>query len=121
MDIKISNAKNIKSDFILDLPTDKNQPTHTELKVIDSLFGKDSKVNKDNKENYEVNSSKKSYTEFLKYSILIFLVMIMCNIPDEKLPVLPFIGNYDFAPLLMKGIILAGVFYLIETKILTNL
>ena len=115
MDIKISNAKNIKSDLILDLPTDKHQPTHTELKVIDSLFGKD------NKENYEDNSSKKGYTQFLKYSILIFLFMILSNIPDEKLPTLPFIGNYDFAPLLMKGIILAAIFYLIETKILSSL
>ena len=47
--------------------------------------------------------------------------MIISNIPDEKLPTLPFIGKYEFAPLLMKGIILAVVFYLIETKILTAL
>jgi hypothetical protein len=114
MDIKISNAKKLKSDLILDLPTDKNQPTHTELKVIDSLFGKDIK------ENYENNTVNNMYIEILKYFILIFLFMIICIIPEQKLPTLPFIGNYEFAPLLMKGIILAGSFYLIETKILTN-
>jgi len=116
MDIKISNGKKIKSDLILDLPTDKNQPTHTELKVVESLFGK---VN--NKENYEdKNTSKNIYTVILKYAILIFIFMIVVNIPVEKLPTLPFIGNYEFAPLLMKGIILAGGFYLIEIKILSS-
>jgi hypothetical protein len=116
MDIKISNGKKIKSDLILDLPTDKNQPTHTELKVVESLFGK---IN--NKENYEEkNKSNNIYIEILKYAILIFIFMIIYNVPEEKLPTLPFIGNYEFAPILMKGIILAGAFYLIEIKILSN-
>lgn len=116
MDIKISNGKKIKSDLILDLPTDKNQPTHTELKVIDSLFGKD------NKENYVSDKPiKNTYIEFFKYIILIFIFMIICNISEDKLPTLPFIGKYEFAPLLTKGIIFAVAFYIIETKILTIL
>jgi len=113
MDIKFSDTKKIKSDLILDLPTDKNQPTHTELKVINSLFG--TNINDGN------NSSKNIYIEFLKYVILIFIFMITCNIPNEKIPKLPFIDQYEFTPLLIKGIVLAVLFYIVETKILSTL
>ena len=115
MDIKKSERKKTSSDLILDLPTDKNQPTHTELKVIDSLFGK-------TKESFNNNDNKKSiYNELIKYAILIFLFMLLSNIPEEKLPTLPFLSNYEFSTMLMKGIILACVFYIIETKVLTSL
>ena len=115
MDIKKSERKKTNYDLILDLPTDKNQPTHTELKVIDSLFGK-------TKENFNnVNKTTNIYNQVIKYAILIFLFMLVSNIPDQKLPTLPFLSNYEFSPMLMKGIILAGVFYLVDTKILTCL
>jgi hypothetical protein len=115
MDIK-KNSENIKvnSDFLVDLPTDKNQPTHTEIKVINTLF-EDVK----SKENFEPKNNL--YKDILKYAFLIFLFMIIYNIPETKLPTLPFINNYEFAPILMKAIILAVGFYFIETKLIISL
>jgi hypothetical protein len=72
MDINLSqNQPN--SDLIVELPTDENQPTHSELKIINTLFV----VKKQNKKNIMLI--------LLKYLCLTFLIVISYFTPTHML------------------------------------
>ena len=91
-------------DLLTELPTDKNQPTYSELKVIDTLF-----INtKNEKESSEFLSC------ILPYIVLIFLVTFSGFIPtDFILNILPLKIKSEITIYIIKGISVAIVFYLL--------
>ena len=63
-----NNLSKNNSDLLIDLPTDKNHPTESEIKILDSLF----------KENYENNNKTSSLKIIFQYVLLIFLILVVC-------------------------------------------
>ncbi len=101
----MSIIQNTTSDFIADLPTDKNQPTHAELKVIDSLF--------------VVNNSF-DIKNILVYLLLGFLILIFYFIPNSiLLKYLPSKISNDSFVYIIKTISILLIFYFIYGKKIT--
>jgi hypothetical protein len=97
MDINHSQ-KQPNSDLIVELPTDENQPTHSELKIINTLFV----VKKNNNKNIMLN--------LLKYVFLILLIVVFYFIPTDMLK--------QFSPTVIiftKAILLSFLYYIFET------
>jgi hypothetical protein len=103
MDTKI---KKNNSDLLIDLPTDKNQPTHLELKVFDSLF----------KENYEDNTKTSSLKIIFQYILLTFLIMLFYLIPNETIKkfVPTALNNIELTPIVIKGVCISIIFYFFQ-------
>lgn len=102
MDINYSKPQN--SDPIIELPTDKTQPTHAELKVLDTLF----------KENYTHSKSLKKTA--IKYSFLTFLIMLFYFIPNDTVKqILPAaLNKNEYIPVFLKAVLISVIFYFFE-------
>lgn len=101
----MSILQNNTSDFIVDLPTDKNQPTHAELKVINSLFTENNSFNIKN---------------ILVYLLLGFLILIFYFIPNSTLlNYLPSKFSNDSIIYIIKTILILTIFYFIYGKQIT--
>lgn len=59
-------------DFILNLPTDKSQPSHTEIKLIESIFKEDTK-------------SMKNVVSEMKDLLIIGLLFFIFSLPQTTL------------------------------------
>ena len=100
MDINLSqNQPN--SDLIVDLPTDENQPTHSELKIINTLFV----VKKQNKKNIMLI--------LLKYLCLTLLIVISYFIPTYPFQQVP-----HNIRIFIKAILVSFLYYIFETYVI---
>ena len=108
MDISDSQ-KNQNSDSLIGLPTDKNQPTHSELKVINSLFKEEKK-------------EKSVLYVSIQYIVLTLIVMLFYFIPNETikqfLPVA--LTTNDFIPIFVKSIGVSVTFYMFQNHLYKN-
>ena len=100
-----NNLSKNNSDLLTDLPTDKNVPTQSELKLFDSLF----------KENYEINKTSSLKIVF-QYILLTFLVMLFCLIPNDTIKkfVPAALNNIELTPVIIKGVCISVIFYLFQ-------
>jgi len=94
-------------DIIENLPTDSSMPSHDELQIINSIF-------RENK-----TSNGKLFEEAKEVIILIILFIIL-SIPPVDSALKKFIPatNSPYILILIKGIILAVVFYTIKNMYL---
>ena len=92
-------------DSIIDLPTDKTQPTLAEVKIVNTLF----KHNKPEKK----DSSKKVGIKYnLQYVFLLFLIMASNLLDISKMPEL-----FQKSPLLfniLKAFLIVLVFFIFQ-------
>jgi len=100
-----NNLPKNNSDTLMDLPTDKNVPTKSELKIFDSLF----------KENYE--NSKTSFLKIIfQYILLTFIIMLFYLIPNDTIKKLvpAALSNIELTPIIIKGVCISIIFYLFQ-------
>lgn len=93
------------SDSILDLPTDKTQPTLAEVKIVNTLF-KDKKLG--DKSHIE---KKFGFKHIIQYVLLIFLIMVF-NLDLVKIPEL-----FQKSPLLFnitKAFLIVLIFFIFQ-------
>ena len=114
-----TNLVNNQSDVLASLPTDKNQPTHSELKIIDSIFKEDFKE----ASNEEIKNTKKSFMKVIsQYILLTFIIMLFYFIPNDSiknfLPVA--LSNNELATIFIKSSCVSIIFYLFQTYYLTT-
>ena len=105
-----NNLVNNQSDLLASLPTDKNQPTHSELKIIDSIFKEDFKE--------ESKNIKKSFMKVIsQYILLTFIIMLFYFIPNDNiknfLPVA--LSNNELVTIFIKASCVSIIFYLFQT------
>ena len=106
-----TNLQNNNSDLLSALPTDKNQPTHSELKIVDTLF-KDTQS-----PSTDTNTPKPPKSSTVKivfqYMLLVFLVMLFYFIPNDTIkkfmPVA--LSNNELAPIFVKSVCVSIIFY----------
>jgi len=126
------------SDNIADLPTDTNQPTHAEIKVVESLFKPSSSQIKENYK-YSENEMKKedkddtddaedkedkdakeckvkkpsAFKTIANYAVLTLLVMLIYFIPNDMIKsILPnAINDYQIIIVLIKALLVSLIFY----------
>jgi len=96
------------SDLIIDLPTDKNQPTHTELKVINSLFKEDC---------VKPRTFFQFITTIFQYVFLTFLIMLGYFVSNDTIKkFLPAImNNNDMFVIFIKALLISFIYYLFNS------
>ena len=94
------------SDLLVDLPTDKNQPTYSELKVIDSLF---------------IETTRSNIHIISQYLILAILIIVFYYIPNTTvIQFLPqALSSYEFAPIFIKALCISILFFIIQKYYIT--
>lgn len=97
-------------DNLDQLPTDKTQPTHEEMRIINTLF----------KENN--SSAGKLFIEFRPLVILaiLFIIVSLPQVEDfiKKLPI--HIPNNSYVMLILKALILVFAYYFINNMYLVR-
>jgi len=95
------------SDLINDLPTDKNQPTHSEIKIINALF--------------KASPIKKGYfmstvSNIIQYIFLTLLIMLVYFIPNETVKkIIPsIVSENEIFIIFIKAIVASFVYYLFQ-------
>lgn len=97
-------------DVITNLPTDASMPSHEELQIINSIF-RENKATKG-----------RLFSEAKEGVILIMLFIILSIEPVDKLlkKIIPIASSSPYILILIKGIILAVVFYMIKNLYLVK-
>lgn len=97
-------------DVITNLPTDGSMPSHEELQIINSIF-RENKATKG-----------RLFSEAKEGVILIMLFIILSIEPVDKLlkKIIPIASSSPYILILIKGIILAVVFYMIKNLYLVK-
>lgn len=106
-----NNLQSNNSDLLVELPTDKIQPTHSELKIIDSLF-KESAVIKS-----KPSTTKPSILNIIfQYILLVFIIMLSYFIPTDTVKkIIPVaLSNNELLPIFIKAIVVSIIFYLFQ-------
>jgi hypothetical protein len=95
------------SDLINDLPTDKNQPTHSELKVINSLFKESPK---------KEGAFMKCLSSIIQYIFLTLLIMLVYFIPNDSVKkIIPsIVSENEIFIIFIKAIVASFVYYLFQ-------
>ena len=96
-----------KSDLIIDLPTDKNQPTHTELKVVNTLFKEPPK---------KTSTFTVVINNIIQYIFLTFLIMFIYFIPNDTIAkILPsIVSENELFIIFLKATIVTSLYYLFQ-------
>ncbi len=97
-------------DVIASLPIDASMPSHEELQIINSIF-RENKATKG-----------RLFNEAKEGVILIMLFIILSIEPVDKLlkKIIPIASSSPYVLILIKGIILAVVFYAIKNLYLVK-
>lgn len=118
------------SDSLLELPTDKIQPTYEEIKVINSFFKEPANVDvkdsiiTDKKENevpvQEIPDSNTIVKNIVQYAFLTFLILLVYSaLPNNIIKnILPSgINDNEFVILFIKAVIISCLFYLFKRSV----
>ena len=100
--ISYQNSKN--SDLISDLPVDKNEPTNTEIQIVDTIFKKHKKT---------INSL---FSE-AKESIIVGILFVIFSIPaiDSFITrIIPSANNSSYILLLIKILFIMLSFWVLK-------
>ena len=96
-------------DLLVDLPVDKNQPTHNELKIINSIFP-------------VVKETPKSSIKLtlIQYLCLTFLIMAFYYVSNDSIKqFLPtFLNKYEMPPVFIKALCVSIIYYVLQKYII---
>lgn len=94
------------SDNILLLPTNNNQPSYSEMKIIDTLFENNSSIN---------------YVEIIKKSLLLFVLFILFSLPQIEviiLQILPSLKDSSYILLALKSLLFVVSYIIIKNYVM---
>lgn len=109
-DIDMSNGRGSREDmieggdFILNLPTDKSQPSHTEIKLVESIFKEDTK-------------SMKNVVSEMKDLLIIGLLFFIFSLPQTTLMLerlSPVINRSIYISIGVRAFIVMVLYWLIK-------